>query len=157
MKKLPADLIYYIRTAVWEFNSGLIFTSIWVLYYSVMGLSLVELSILYIVITISNLVLEIPTGVLADVYSRRLSVILGGVFIGLTYVLMGTFPTFAVALVGGFIEAIGDKGVLGQTRRARGIRIPSALGLSGVLLLPRVWVDGRQVRGVINSRNEYGF
>ena len=113
MKRLPPESVYYIRTAVWEFNSGLIFTSIWVLYYTVMSLSLVEVSLLYIVITISNLVLEVPTGVLADMYSRRLSVILGGVFIGITYVMMGVFPTFLVALLGVFIEAIGDTCVSG--------------------------------------------
>jgi DHA3 family tetracycline resistance protein-like MFS transporter len=78
-----------------------------------MSLSLVEVSLLYIVITISNLVLEMPTGVLADVYSRRLSVIVGGVFIGITYVMMGVFPTFVIALLGGFIEAIGDTCVSG--------------------------------------------
>ena len=113
MKKLAAEPVYYIRTAVSEFNSGLIFTSIWVLLYTVMGLSLVQVSFLYIVITISNMVLEIPTGVLADVYSRRLSVILGGVFIGITYVTVGVFPIFIVALLGGFIEAIGDTCVSG--------------------------------------------
>jgi hypothetical protein len=56
MKKFSAQSVYYIRSAALEFNSGLIFTSIWVLYYSVMKLSLVEVSLLYIVITISNLV-----------------------------------------------------------------------------------------------------
>jgi hypothetical protein len=77
MKKLPAKTTYYVRCVVWEFNSGLIFTSIWVLYYSVMKLNLFEISLISIVITVSNLVLEVPTGILADVYSRRLSVILG--------------------------------------------------------------------------------
>ena len=138
MKKLPADLVYYIRTAVWEFNSGLIFTSIWVLFYTVMGLSLVEVSILYIVITISNFVLEIPTGILADVYSRRLSVIVGGVFIGLTYVLMGVFPTFAVALLGGFIEAIGDTCVSGALQAW----ITDEVGENQV---GKVFLRGRQV------------
>ena len=138
MKKLPADLIYYIRTAVWEFNSGLIFTSIWVLYYNVMGLSLVEVSILYIVITISNFVLEIPTGILADVYSRRLSVIVGGVFIGLAYVLMGIFPLFAVALLGGFIEAIGDTCVSGALQAW----ITDEVGENQV---GKVFLRGRQV------------
>lgn len=138
LKKLPAESIYYIRTAVWEFNSGLIFTSIWVLFYTVMGLSLTEVSILYVVITLSNLVLEIPTGVLADVYSRRLSVILGGVFIGLTYVLMGTFPTFAIALLGGFIEAIGDTCVSGALQAW----ITDEVGENAV---GKVFLRGRQV------------
>lgn len=113
MKKLPADTVYYIRCAAWEFNSGLIFTSIWVLYYSVMKLSLFEVSLIFIVSTVSNFVLEVPTGILADVYSRRLSVILGGVFIGLAFVLIGAYPVFIVAMLVAFIEAIGDTCVSG--------------------------------------------
>jgi DHA3 family tetracycline resistance protein-like MFS transporter len=113
MKKLPAERIYYTRCAVWEFNSGLIFTSIWVLIYSVMKLSLFEVSLLYIVITLSNLALEIPTGILADLYSRRLSVIVGGFFIGLAYVTVGAYPIFAISLFTGFLEAIGDTCVSG--------------------------------------------
>lgn len=113
MKKLPAESIYYLRCAAGEFNSGLIFTSIWVLYYAVMKLGLFDVSLLYIVITLSNLVLEIPTGILADVYSRRLSVIVGGGFIGLAYLLVGAYPFLAVALVSGFLEALGDTCVSG--------------------------------------------
>ncbi len=113
VKKLPAEQIYYIRCAAWEFNGGLIFTSIWVLYYSVMKLSLFEVSLIFIVSTVSNLVFEVPTGVLADVYSRRLSVILGGIFIGLAFTTIGIFPIFAIALLAAFIEAIGDTFVSG--------------------------------------------
>ncbi len=138
MKKLSAELVYYIRTAVGDFNSGLIFTSIWVLLYTVMGLSLVEISLIYIVITVSNMVLEIPTGVLADVYSRRLSVILGGVFIGVTYVMMGVWPTFAIALLGSFIEAIGDTCVSGALQAW----ITDEVGEKNVA---KVFLRGRQV------------
>lgn len=113
MKKLPAKSVYFIRGAVADFNSGLIFTSIWVLYFTVMRLSLVDVSLLYIVITISNFVLEIPTGVLADNYSRRLSVIIGGFFIGVAFLVLGFFPIFGVALIVGFIEAIGDTCISG--------------------------------------------
>ncbi len=44
MTKLPAKTVYFVRTAVWEFNSGLIFTSRGALYFEVMKLSLVEVS-----------------------------------------------------------------------------------------------------------------
>jgi len=113
MTKLPAKSIYFIRSAVADFNSGLIFTSIWVLYFNVMKLSLVDISLLYIVITFSNFVLEIPTGVLADRYSRRLSVLTGGLFIGIAFLAMGVFPIFGVVLLTGLIEALGDTCISG--------------------------------------------
>lgn len=138
MKKLLAENVYYIRCAVWEFNSGLIFTSIWVLYYSVMKLNLLEVALISIVITASNLALEIPTGLLADVYSRRLSVILGGAFIGLAYVMMGAYPVFAIALLGGFVEAIGDTCVSGALQAW----ITDEVGANRV---GNVFLRGRQV------------
>lgn len=113
MRKLPAETIYYLRHAVWGFASGLIFTSIWVLYYTVMELSLVQVSLLFVVLTVTSLVFEIPTGILADLYSRRLSVILGGGLMGCAYVLIGSYPIFAIVLLAGFIEALGDTFISG--------------------------------------------
>ena len=113
MQKRSAATIYYIRDAVWAFNSGLIFNALWVLYIDGMGLSLTQLSLMSIVITITVVLAEVPTGILADVYSRRLSVIMGGVLIGTCYILIGLFPLFWVSLLAAFIEAMGDSFVSG--------------------------------------------
>jgi len=113
MKKLPAEFIYYLRNAVSGFASGLIFTSIWVLYYTVMELSMLQVSLLFVVLAVTSLVFEIPTGVLVDVYSRRLSVIAGGIFMGCAYVLIGAFSIFVIVLLAGFIEAVGDTFISG--------------------------------------------
>ena len=48
------------------------------------------------------------SGIVADLYSRRLSVIIGGVLIGVCYILTGSIPLYAAALVAAGIEAIGD-------------------------------------------------
>ena len=138
MKKLPAESIYYIRAATGELNSGLIFTSIWVLYYTVMELSLIEVSVLYIVLTVSNFILEIPTGIVADLYSRRLSVIIGGIFVGLAFMTVGIFPFFAIALLAGFIEAIGDTCISGALQAW----ITDEVGENNV---GNVFLRGRQV------------
>ncbi len=113
MQKRSAATIYYIRDAVLAFNSGLIFNALWVFYFDDMGLSLTQLSLMSIVITITVVLAEVPTGIVADVYSRRLSVIIGGVFIGVCYSLIGLFPLFWVSLLAAFIEAIGDSFVSG--------------------------------------------
>lgn len=113
MRRWPARRIYYVREAVGAFNSGLIFTSIWTFYYDVMHLNLVQISLIFVVITITAFVLEIPTGVIADVYSRRLSVIIGGSLIGVCYFVSGIFPIYAIFLVCAFIEAVGDTCVSG--------------------------------------------
>ena len=57
--------------------------------------------------------LQLPTGILADLYSHRLSVILGYMLMGLTYLLQGLFPSATVflltqiSLAAGFCLVIG--------------------------------------------------
>ncbi len=113
MKKLQPTTAYYLRDAVSAFNSGLIFNSLWVFYIEGMNLSMVQISLMSVVIMVTVLVFEVPTGIVADVVSRKLSVIIGGVLIGLCYTLIGLFPLFWVSLLAAFIEAIGDTFVSG--------------------------------------------
>lgn len=112
-QRWPASRVYYLREACAALNSGLIVSSVWALYYETMRLSLTQIALLYAVITIAGLLLEVPTGIIADSYSRRLSVILGGLFIGLCYTSTGLFPIFAVALSAALLEAFGDACISG--------------------------------------------
>lgn len=50
---------------------------------------------------------EVPTGVVADVYSRRLSVIVGYFLIGLGFVLEGAVPRFEAVLMAQVLWGIG--------------------------------------------------
>lgn len=50
---------------------------------------------------------EIPTGVVADVYSRRLSVIIGTFLFGAGFLLEGSIPTFTAILLSQVIWGIG--------------------------------------------------
>jgi MFS transporter, DHA3 family, tetracycline resistance protein len=52
-------------------------------------------------------VFEVPTGIVADVYSRRLSVILGYGITGLAFALQGSFPYFLPILIGEMIWGLG--------------------------------------------------
>lgn len=58
------------------------------------GLGALELALVGTALELSIAVAEVPTGVVADVYSRRLSVIIGLVVIGVGVVTMGAVPTF---------------------------------------------------------------
>jgi DHA3 family tetracycline resistance protein-like MFS transporter len=50
---------------------------------------------------------EIPTGVVADAYSRRFSLVIGYVVFGLGIAIMGAVPTFAVIAGGQFVWGLG--------------------------------------------------
>lgn len=55
----------------------------------------------------SAFVLEVPTGVIADVYSRRLSIVLGCLCLGLAMLLVGSFPVFGVIVGAQVVSAAG--------------------------------------------------
>lgn len=50
---------------------------------------------------------EVPTGVVADVYSRRLSIIIGFLLMGLGFIVEGLFPVFGVILAAQVIWGVG--------------------------------------------------
>ena len=52
-------------------------------------------------------IFEVPTGLVADVYSRRLSVIIGYTIIGLAFVLQGSLPFFLPILLGEMLWGLG--------------------------------------------------
>jgi len=62
------------------------------------------------------LLFEIPTGVLADTYSRRLSVILGFGLMGVGFLIEGSFPLFLPILAAQFVWGIGYTFTSGATQ-----------------------------------------
>ena len=62
---------------------------------------------------LTHVLLEVPTGVIADVYGRKASVVLGGLLIGICFIVTGAIPIFIAVLAATLIEAIGDTFVSG--------------------------------------------
>jgi MFS transporter, DHA3 family, tetracycline resistance protein len=110
---MNAVTVFYLRNIADAFNSGLIFTSLYAYYVRDMHLTPFQLLLIGMVLMATGLLFEIPTGVVADVYSRRLSVIIGGALIGVGFLLVGTIPIYAVVLLVCFIEAVGDTFISG--------------------------------------------
>ena len=59
------------------------------------GLNPLELLLVGTVLEASVFLFEIPTGIVADVYSRRASIVIGFLLIGAGYIVEGVLPTFA--------------------------------------------------------------
>ncbi|MBN1316780.1 MAG: MFS transporter [Anaerolineales bacterium] len=109
MKKRPFDAykIYLIMTAA----EWLIF-SLFITVDSVYRATNVtddplQLTLIFTVFTATILVFEIPTGVVADVYSRRLSVIIGFVLMGIGAIIEGVLPVFGWVLLAQVVWGIG--------------------------------------------------
>jgi len=52
-------------------------------------------------------IFEVPTGIVADVYSRRLSVIIGTFLFGMSFIIEGAFPLFWVIIFAQVVMGIG--------------------------------------------------
>jgi DHA3 family tetracycline resistance protein-like MFS transporter len=66
-----------------------------------------RLSLIWTAFTVTALLFEIPTGVVADVYSRRLSIIIGFSLIGVAAVIEGVFQVFELVVLAQVIWGIG--------------------------------------------------
>ncbi len=66
------------RNYLFEFFTSLNFTQIiWMTYFAYKGLTLVEIGLTESIFHMSSLVMEIPTGAIADLYGRKVSRLLG--------------------------------------------------------------------------------
>jgi DHA3 family tetracycline resistance protein-like MFS transporter len=96
MNPLAVYLILECSTALFF---SLIFTVNMIYQATVVNLSALQLVLMGTILEATIFCCEIPTGVLADVKSRRLSIIVGYVLIGLGFTLEGSLPFFwSVAL-----------------------------------------------------------
>lgn len=69
-------------------------SAIWVLYLAFKGMSLIEIGMLESIYHITGLLLEMPTGVLADLYGRKFCVVLGRIVSVISCILMITSSSF---------------------------------------------------------------
>lgn len=77
-------------------------SAIWVLYLAFRGMSLIEIGILESIYHITGLILEIPSGAIADLYGRKFSVVAGRVVNLISCILMITansFLEFAISFI----------------------------------------------------------
>lgn len=104
-----------------------------------------QLVLLGTVMEVSAFLFEVPTGVVADVYSRRLSIIIGVALVGLSFALQGAVAVFVViaaaqvlfsagfAFTSGATEAwIADE--IGEERAGRAFMRGAQAGQLGTLI-----------------------
>jgi DHA3 family tetracycline resistance protein-like MFS transporter len=107
MRGLRADTVYLLLEGVMSFAFGLVFTVTGVYFVTVVGMNPLQLVLVGTALELTAFLFEIPTGVVADTYSRRLSVIIGIFVLGAAFVLRGLAPVFEFMLLGSAILGIG--------------------------------------------------
>ncbi|MBK9925565.1 MAG: MFS transporter [Anaerolineales bacterium] len=114
--KLNAKTVYLFI----EFSAAMFFAMMFTvtsLYEAtVAGLTPVQLILVGTTLEISAFVFEVPTGIVADVYSRRLSIIIGYILMGVGFLVEGFFPAFLPILLAQVIWGLGYTFTSGATQ-----------------------------------------
>lgn len=110
-----ALLIYYVL----EGASSLLFQvaiTIYTLFYAItVGLDPLQIVLMGTVFEATIFLFEVPTGVVADVYSRRVSIIIGVFLIGVSWLAAGLFPLGGMILLSEIMSGIGSTFTSGAT------------------------------------------
>lgn len=116
IRKLDATKVYlFIEFAASAFFA-MMFVTTSLYEVTVAGLTPLQLVLVGTTLEISAFVFEIPTGIVADVYSRRLSIIIGYLLMGLGFLVEGFFPFFAPILLAQVIWGLGYTFTSGATQ-----------------------------------------
>jgi DHA3 family tetracycline resistance protein-like MFS transporter len=86
---------------------GLIFTASSLYEATTAALTPLELVLVGTTLEASLFLFEVPTGIVADVYSRRLSIIIGYLLMGVGFMVEGLFPSFLPILLAQLIFGLG--------------------------------------------------
>lgn len=111
----PAARVYLTLRGVQDLANAVMFTVYVVYFVQAARLDPLQLVLVGTVLELTYFLLETPTGVVADVYSRRLSVIVGVVLLGASFVLTGAAPVFAAILLAQVIAGAGYTFLSGAT------------------------------------------
>ena len=99
--------VYLISSGVFAFCFALITTVNLVYQVETAGLSPLQLVLVGTMLEGTTFIFEVPTGIVADIYSRRLSVIVGMALIGAGFLIEGFFPVVGAILLAQLVWGIG--------------------------------------------------
>ncbi len=113
--KAEAYKLYLLMMAVSAFATTLAYTVHLVYQVKQIGLNPLQLVLVGTTLELTAFLTEIPTGVVADVYSRRLSVIVGFALLGFSLIVEGSIPMFEALLLGQVFAGFGYTFLSGAT------------------------------------------
>lgn len=105
--RLPAYPAWLVYAGVWSFVGALSWTTAAVYFIRVVGMSPLELVLAGTALEVAYFCFEVPTGVVADLYSRRLSLVIGAALSGVAMILTGAVPEVPVVLGAAALWGVG--------------------------------------------------
>ena len=114
VKKLSAYKIYLLFSAITAMCFSLVATVMIVYHIEKVHLNPLQLILVGTTLEAACFIFEIPTGIVADVYSRKLSIVIGAVLTGLGFILEGSISSFASVLAAQIIWGLGSTFISGS-------------------------------------------
>ncbi|PKN95269.1 MAG: hypothetical protein CVU44_00900 [Chloroflexi bacterium HGW-Chloroflexi-6] len=116
MKKLPAYQLYLALSFLISLFFSMIFVVMSFYEATVAGLTGLQLVLVGTTLEVVILLFEVPTGIVADAYSRRLSIVIGYFIMGSAFVIEGLFPFFGTILLASGLWGLGYTFTSGATQ-----------------------------------------
>jgi len=107
VRRLRPETVWYSYEGIASFLWTLVFTVAAVYFVTELGMSPFELVVVGTVMELSVFLFEVPTGIVADMYSRRLSIVIGNVVMGAAFLFIGGLDAVWAVLVGYAVWGFG--------------------------------------------------
>ncbi|MCK4358393.1 MAG: MFS transporter [Candidatus Cloacimonetes bacterium] len=105
---IPKDIQYYKFCGYGFLKNLRFFDPFIILFFREMGMSFLQIGTLYSIREISTTILEIPTGLFADTYGRKNSMIFAFVSYILSFIIFYFFPKFRIYIFAMILFAFGE-------------------------------------------------
>lgn len=116
MKKIQPYKLYLIMEFTAQVMFSLIFTVNLLYHINTAKLNPLQLILVGTVLELSVFLFEIPTGIVADTKSRKLSIIIGYTLMGIGFIIEGLIPIFYVIVLSQLFFGIGYTFISGATQ-----------------------------------------
>lgn len=114
VNKLSAYKTYLLFSAITAMCFSLVATVMIVYHIEIVHLNPLQLILVGTTLELECFIFEIPTGIVADVYSRKLSIVIGGVLTGVGFILEGSISSFIFVLVAQIVWGLGSTFISGS-------------------------------------------
>ncbi|EOU1766351.1 tetracycline efflux MFS transporter TetA(P) [Clostridium perfringens] len=114
VNKLSAYKTYLLFSAITAMCFSLVATVMMVYHIEIVHLNPLQLILVGTTLELACFIFEIPTAIVADVYSRKLSIVIGGVLTGVGFILEGSISSFVFVLVAQIVWGLGSTFISGS-------------------------------------------
>ncbi|MDP4089018.1 MAG: MFS transporter [Bacillota bacterium] len=106
-RKLSQSAVYLIYSGATALFFSLVFTVSQVYRINTIHLNPFQLVLVGTVLETSCFIFEVPTGIVADMKSRKVSIIIGIILIGVAFVIEGSIPVFSAVIASQLLWGLG--------------------------------------------------